>query len=201
MTAPIDFYFDFSSPYGYFASTRIEQLAQRYGRKLRWHPILLGVVFKSTGSAPLASIPLKGEYSLHDFERTARFHDIPYRRPEEFPLATQAAARAKLWIDKQHGEEKAIAFCKAIFRAYFVDGLNIGRPEVIAQVACAMDIDGMMLIDGIGNVLIKEQLKTDIEVAMAKGVFGSPFIIVDQEPFWGFDRFEQLETFLKNGKI
>ena len=37
MTAPIDFYFDFSSPYGYFASTRIDELAQKYGRGVLWH--------------------------------------------------------------------------------------------------------------------------------------------------------------------
>ncbi|MBI1892104.1 MAG: 2-hydroxychromene-2-carboxylate isomerase [Burkholderiales bacterium] len=201
MTTLVDFYFDFSSPYGYFASTRIEALAEKHGRIVRWHPILLGVVFKTTGSAPLSSYPLKGEYSLHDFERTARFHGIPYKSPEEFPLATQSAARAKLWIEKNKGADKAIIFCKEVYRAYFVDGLNITRPEVLAEVASSMDIDGAAMIDGSNNILIKEELKSQIEIAMTKGVFGSPFIIVDKEPFWGFDRFAQLEAFLKNGKV
>jgi hypothetical protein len=34
MSQPIDFYFDFSSPYGYLASEKIDDLAARYGRKV-----------------------------------------------------------------------------------------------------------------------------------------------------------------------
>ncbi len=201
MSKPIDFYFDFSSPYGYFASTRIEALAARYGRTVNWHPVLLGVVFKTTGAAPLPLVPLKGEYALLDFERSARYHGIDYQRPADFPLSTQAPARAMLWLKKHHGDVQAVAFCKAVYRAYFVDGQNISRPEVLAPIAEAIGIAGQELVDGSNNNLIKEQLKTEIEIAMTRGVFGSPFMIVDDEPFWGFDRFEQLEAFLKNGKI
>ena len=49
MPAAIDFYFDFSSPYGFIASEKIEALAARHGREVDWHPVLLGVVFKQTG--------------------------------------------------------------------------------------------------------------------------------------------------------
>ena len=45
MANPFDFYFDFSSPYGYFASTRIDELAARYGRSVVWRPMLLGAGF------------------------------------------------------------------------------------------------------------------------------------------------------------
>jgi 2-hydroxychromene-2-carboxylate isomerase len=38
--SPIDFYFDFSSPYGYFASLRIDELAARYARTVNWRPYL-----------------------------------------------------------------------------------------------------------------------------------------------------------------
>ncbi len=201
MSKPIDFYFDFSSPYGYFASTRIEALAAQYGRKVEWHPLLLGVVFKTTGAAPLPLLPLKGPYALLDFERSARFHGIAYHRPADFPLATQAPARAMLWLKKHHGADQAVAFCKAVYHAYFVDGLNISRPEVLAPIAAGIGVDGAELVDGSNHALIKEQLKTEIEVAMTRGVFGSPFMMVDDEPFWGFDRFEQMESFLKNGKV
>ena len=50
MANPIDFYFDFSSPYGYLASEKVEALAAKHGRSVNWCPILLGVVFKVTGS-------------------------------------------------------------------------------------------------------------------------------------------------------
>jgi 2-hydroxychromene-2-carboxylate isomerase len=201
MSSAIDFYFDFSSPYGYFASTRIDELAAKYQRKVKWHPILLGVVFQTTGSAPLPSIPLKGNYSLHDFERTARFHGIPYKRPATFPISTQAAARAVLWAQEIAGSAKAIEFAKAIYKAYFVDGIDIGNSANVAQIGTVVGIDAAALQYAIGSPELKEQLKKEVSHAIEKGVFGSPFLIVDGESFWGFDRFDQVEATLKHGKI
>ncbi|MBS0307610.1 MAG: DsbA family protein [Proteobacteria bacterium] len=201
MPSPIDFYFDFTSPYGYLASTRIDALGAQYGRSVRWHPILLGVVFKATGCTPLPQVPLKGEYTMHDIVRSARFHGIPYQEPREFPLATQAAARAMLWIARHHGAERAVAFAKAVYQAYFVDSIDIGKIDNVAHLASGLGFDVGEVNDACHNNVVKEMLKTEIEAAMTRGVFGSPFVIVDDEPFWGFDRFAQLEAFLKDGKI
>lgn len=201
MAAPIEFYFDFSSPYGYFAATRIDELAAKYGRSVRWQPVLLGAVFKKTGGTPLPMVPLKGDYSFRDFARTARFHGIPLEMPTPFPISSQAPARAMRWIAAQHGDAKAVEYAKAAYRAYFVDGQNISDPAVAVQVAAGLGLDAGAVADGIATDAIKEQLKNEVEAAMAKGVFGSPYIVVDGEPFWGFDRFDQLEAWLKNGSI
>lgn len=201
MAAPIDFYFDFSSPYGYFASTRIDALAAKYGRTVNWHPVLLGVIFKTTGSAPLPTLPVKGPYAVHDIERTARFHGIAYRFPQPFPIATQAAARAMLWIQNTLDGVKAVEFAKATYRAYFVDGINIGDADNVARVASSLGLDPATLIDAINSPEIKDRLKAEVDQALARGVFGSPFVIVDGEAFWGFDRFDQLDAFLKDGTI
>ena len=72
MSAPVEFYFDFSSPYGYLASTQIDDLGKRHGRAIAWHPFLLGAAFKVTGQQPLTEQPLRGPYHRHDFERSAR---------------------------------------------------------------------------------------------------------------------------------
>ena len=201
MAASIDFYFDFSSPYAYFATTRLDALAQKYGRTVNWQPVLLGVVFKLTGMAPLPLIPIKGAYSMHDMERTARLHQIPYTRPASFPISTQGAARAMLWIRAELGDAKAIEFAKAAFRAYFVDGINISEPAAVAQIAAGIGVDAAAVTDAINNDAIKTQLKAEVEQAMARGVFGAPFMIADGESFWGFDRFDQLEALLKDSTI
>lgn len=120
MTAPLEFYFDFSSPYGYLASERIDALAARFGRKVRWRPILLGVLLRETGGTPPTQVPAKRSYFLCDFARSARFMDIPYAQPQPFPVATQHAARAYYWLLEQ---DHALArrFAHAVFRAYFVE--------------------------------------------------------------------------------
>jgi 2-hydroxychromene-2-carboxylate isomerase len=201
MDAPLDFYFDFSSPYGYFAATRIDALAAKYGRTVNWHPILLGVAFKTTGGQPLPMVPLKGEYSLHDMERTARFYNIPYAKPELFPLPTQLAARSMLWVEEKHDAQKAVQFAKSVYGAYFVEGRKIIEPEVLGTVATRLGIEANAMIEGANSDTIKGRLRKEVETAIGRGVFGSPFVIADNEPFWGFDRFEQLEAYLKNGKI
>jgi len=201
MSKVIDFYFDFSSPYGYFASTKIDALAAKYQRKVNWHPILLGAIFKVNGCAPLTMVPLKGEYALRDFERTARFHGIPFNQPPTFPIATQSTARATVWLQQNAGADKAREFAQAAYHAYFVDGIDINDPVNLQKIAEKMGLDAAALLEGVNSPAIKEKLKHDVDQAMQRKVFGSPYIIVDGEPFWGFDRFDQLEAFLKTGSI
>src|SRR5512134_695326 len=105
----LDFYYDFSSPYGYFAATKISAVAAKHGYSVNWRPILLGAVFKVTGSGPLPSLPLKGPYGLRDMARTARFHGIPYGFPTPFPIPTQAPARIVYWLKGSAPEEVGAA--------------------------------------------------------------------------------------------
>jgi 2-hydroxychromene-2-carboxylate isomerase len=201
LATALDFYFDFVSPYGYFASTKIEALAAKYQRTVAWHPVLLGVVFKLTGAQPLTMVPMKGDYSRHDFERTARFHGIAFQFPKDFPLATQAAARVMLHLQAAQGADSAVAFAKAVYHAYFVEGVNIGEPGNIVQIAASLGHDAAAIESAMNSAPVKEQLKAEIDGAIQRGVFGSPFVIADGEPFWGLDRFDQLEAFLKDGRI
>lgn len=195
MTANFDFYFDFSSPYGYLASTQIEALAAEFDRRVDWHPILLGPLFKAMGSAPLTEIPLKGKYALHDFERSARLAGIPYSQPKEFPIGTVAAARAVLYLQR-NAPEKAVEFAKRLYRAYFAEGRSISESDTVLALAAEEGIDAAELANGIAQEETKNLLKKAVTDAMERGVFGSPFVFVDGEPFWGFDRFDHIRKWL-----
>jgi 2-hydroxychromene-2-carboxylate isomerase len=201
MTSPVQFYFDFSSPYAYLAAMRIDQLAAKYGREVEWHPILLGIVFKTTGTGPLVTLPLKGPYARHDLVRSARFHQIPFIIPTVFPIATQNAARAMLWIQQQHGKAVAKQFAIAALQAYFVDDITIGDIEPVVQIAVQCGLDPELVAAGLQQQDIKDQLRFNVDAAIERGIFGAPYIVIDDEPFWGFDRFDQIEATLKNGKI
>ena len=198
MADPLDFYFDFSSPYGYLAATRLPALAARYDRAIRWRPILLGAVFKVTGSGPLPSLPLKGDYSKHDMARTARYYGVPFNFPATFPIATQAPARATYWLE-QGGSPDIERAVVALYRAYFVDGVDISSPEATADVLGTIGCDRSAILTALADPAIKERLKTATQGAIDLGVFGSPYIMVGNEPFWGNDRFEQLERWLREG--
>jgi 2-hydroxychromene-2-carboxylate isomerase len=199
MSAPIDFYFDFSSPYGFLGSEKIEALAARHDRGIDWHPILLGVVFRQTGVLPLTQVPLKGEYSRRDMLRSAKFHGVDgFRMPSTFPIATQAAARIVLWL-KERDRALAVSVVHALYRAFFRDDVDISKPEAAAAIAARCGADAAAARSAIDDPKVKDALRSENERAIAAGVCGSPFVIVDGEPFWGVDRFDQVERWLATG--
>jgi len=198
MPAAIEFYFDFSSPYGYLASTRIEDIAARHGRIVNWHPVLLGAVFRITGGAPLVSVPLKGDYSARDMARCARLLGVPFKLPSKFPIATQAAARLTVWA-QQTDAEAAKRLARALYRAYFAENRDISDPEVCADVAAACGYDRTQALTGLNDQAVKDRRRIEMDDAVAHQVFGSPYVIVDGEPFWGADRLDHVERWLATG--
>lgn len=198
MPAAIDFYFDFSSPYGYLGSERIEALAARHARSIDWHPVLLGIVFKETGALPLTQVPLKGDYSKRDFARSARLHGVAFQMPSVFPIASQAPARIVLWL-KRAQPDLAVVALHALYRAFFVDDVDISNPDRAASIAGQCGVDEAAARAAIDDPAIKDALKQENEKAIRSGVFGSPFIVVDGEPFWGVDRLEQVDRWLATG--
>jgi 2-hydroxychromene-2-carboxylate isomerase len=196
--SPIDFYFDFSSPYGYLASTRINAIAANHARRVAWRPILLGPMFKAVGTAPLVGMPLKGPYSVRDFARSARYYGVPYAQPEPFPTGTQNAARVFYWINERD-PLVACKFAMACYATYFGKGIDITPAEKVADLAEAVGENRAAALATASDPLWKDRLKSENEAALARGVFGSPFIFVGDEPFWGHDRLDQVDAWLARG--
>jgi 2-hydroxychromene-2-carboxylate isomerase len=198
MPNPVDFYFDFSSPYGYFASHKIDPLAAKYGREVRWRPFLLGVAFKTTGGTPLPSIPVKGPYHLRDMQRTAKYLDVAFRHPSVFPISSVWACRAFYWLDAKDSK-RAKDLARALYRAYFVDNLDISATDNVVSVSTKLGLNADQVRAGIGDQATKDRTRTEVDSAIAAGAFGSPYIIIDGEPFWGSDRLDQIDKWLATG--
>lgn len=194
----IEFWFDFSSPYSYLAAEKIDALAASYQRIVHWRPVLLGAIFQVTNAAPLVHLPLKGGYSVRDFSRSARYLNLPFTMPSKFPLPTQLAARTYYWLCERD-VDMAHDFARAIFRALFVHERDISDLAVICDVAVSMGLDADALSLAVAQPEVKARLKNETDAAILKGVFGAPFFMVGDEPFWGVDRLPQLEKWLATG--
>ena len=198
MTAPVEFFFDFASPYGYLASERIEGIASRHGRSVLWRPFLVGAAMKVSERKPLVSIPLIGDYAAHDIERFSRYWNIPLAIPSHWPIATVAACRA-FYLVARTDQAAATQLAQALYRAYFRDDRDISVPETVVAVAAETGLDPVHLAEGIQSEDIKQAVRTVNDEALNRGVFGSPFIVVDSEGFWGADRLEQVDQWLSRG--
>lgn len=196
MKPPIDFYFDFSSPYSYIASEWIDAVAARHGRAVRWHAILLGATFQAAGLKSPVDHPIKREYSLRDFARSARFAGVPYEHPVHFPVLTQNAARVFWWLHDTASPERAVAWAHAGLRAYFTHGEDLSDPAVLRGALQHAGIEAAEAEAVYTDPVWKHRLRRENDAAIAAGVFGAPFFVIDGEPFWGNDRRPQIEAWL-----
>jgi 2-hydroxychromene-2-carboxylate isomerase len=198
MTAAIDFYFDFSSPYGYLAAQAIDDVGARHGIDVAWRPFLLGAVFKITGAQPLPHTPLKDKYAAIDMPRAARLLGVPFTVPEAFPFLSVAACRAYYWLA---ADDPACSrdFAKAVFHGAFGEGRDMSSPEAVIEEAAELGVDREALGAALQDPAVKGRLRNEVDAAIARGVFGSPFFFLDDEPFWGHDRLDQVDRWLETG--
>jgi 2-hydroxychromene-2-carboxylate isomerase len=195
----ISFYFDFSSPYSYIASEWIEALAARHGRTVQWQAMLLGATFQVTDIRTPVSYPLKREYTMRDFERSARFAGVPLQMPEKFPIATQNAARVFWWLHDTDGADRAVAWARHALRALFARGVDLSDAAALRVLCSDFGLDAARAEAAWNDPQRKARLKAVNDAAIAAGVFGAPFFVIDGEPFWGNDRRPQIERWLEKG--
>jgi 2-hydroxychromene-2-carboxylate isomerase len=199
MVEPIDFYFDFASPYGYFASTRIDELASRHGRSVNWNAFMVGAAMKLTGQVPIDQrAQLQQDYGWRDLQRSARFYGVPFHLPEGFPYGLLEPSRAFYWI-RDSDSDLANTFARAVYAAVFGAGQDLRSAEATAEIAAPLGIAREDLVAAVEMPRWKERLRSETGNAIRRGVFGSPFFFVGDEAFWGADRLAMLEWWLENG--
>ena len=116
-------------------------------------------------------------------------------------MRTRPPAAASTLRPRRTDRSPALArqFALAAFRAYFTEDRDVSDLGVVLEVAGGLGVDADELSAALAGDELKGRFKADVEAAVARGVFGSPFFIVDGEPFWGSDRLPQLEKWLAEG--
>ena len=194
----IEFWFDFASPYAYFAAPQVPALASRHGRAVVWRPFLLGVVFRLTGMLTFDRAPMRGDYARRDWDRLARWHGVPFVLPPGHPPSTVTAARALYWVEATVPEAVG-AFARAVFDAAFAEGRDLADADSVVAAAARCGLDGGAVLAGADRPEARQRLRAATDEAIARGIFGAPFVIVDGEPFWGADRLPMVDAWLARG--
>ena len=199
MPNPIRFYFDFASPYAYFAANRIDGMATEFGRAVEWRPILMWAVLKAHGIAAPMDAPVKRAYMLNDMERSAAFFDMPYRMPAKLPLSSHLAARL-FYAVRDTDPEKALALAKRLLPAFFAEGRDISDETTLADQAVEVGITRETALEGMKGPDARASLESAVSEAVTAGVIGSPYFLVDGEGLFGADRLPQLRWLLSGGR-
>ena len=196
----LDFWFDFISPYGFLASLRIDDIAARHGREVNWHPLLIGVtVMKIMGLPPLMQTPLKKDYVPREIARHARRHGIAIARAvDKAPMNPLPAARVMAWLLANEGAW-AKDFARAALADHWQRDIDLDTPEALRHCAARAALPKAVIDAALADPQAGTLLRAEVDRAVARGVFGSPFVIVDGEPFFGADKLELLDDWLAVG--
>jgi 2-hydroxychromene-2-carboxylate isomerase len=186
----LDFWLEYASTYSYPAAERIGEAARAAGVTVRWRPFLLGPIFQAQGwnTSPFNIYPHKGRYMWRDLERICENLGLPLKRLGQFPQNSILAARVALvGIAEGWGED----FSRAVYRAEFDSGANIGDPAAIAGILGELKRDAASVLERAQAPENKARLRSETEEAQRLGIFGAPsFVTSDGELFWGNDRLE-----------
>lgn len=191
----LEFYFDFSSPYAYLASTQVQALAKKHRAKLVYKPILLGALFKDIGTpqVPMMEMPEpKRAHAGRDLYRWAALYGAPFHFPSRFPMNTVKALRMVLEVE----EAKRPSLVDAIYRAYWVEDRDINDDRELETIASALGHDGASLVRGTQDAAIKDALRRSTDAARDRGLCGLPSFDVRGHLFWGQDRMIFVERVL-----
>lgn len=194
----VSFFFDFSSPFAYLASTQIEKVAARHGATVLYKPFLLGALFKMIGTpnVPLHAMPEpKARLFRADIFRWAEHWGVPFHFASRFPMNTVKPLRLVLATP----ENQKPSLIRAIYRAYWVEDRDISNDEVLADI---------LMNEGFSREFVattntdeyRHALRNATNEAAALGLCGVPSFLVDNQLFWGQDRLVFVEKALDGWK-
>jgi len=191
-----EFWFDFGSTASYLAWTQLPSLEAASGAKAVLKPMLLGGVFQATGNQSPANIPAKGKYIFVDFARFAKRYGVPLIKNPHFPINTLLLMRGAIALQTK-GDARFLDYCHAVFKAIWVDALNMNDPATVAEALLRSGFDARALVALANEQTTKDALKAATQTAVERGVFGAPTFFVGDQMFWGQDRMDFVKEALQ----
>ncbi len=192
--AHIDYYFTVLSPFTYLAGDRLEKIAKARGATIAYKPVDIMALFSEMGGTPPAQRhDSRKEYRLQDLKHLQKASGLPLNlQPAHWPTDQKPASAMIVAAAKAGQDAGALTF--AVLRAVWAEDKNIADEDTLAEIAQSAGIDLAVVRPHLADAAAAFESMTS--EAMAAGVFGSPFYVVEGERFWGQDRLDHLDTHL-----
>jgi 2-hydroxychromene-2-carboxylate isomerase len=192
----IDYFFTTLSPYVYLAGTRLEEIAAKHGATITYKPVDLLTLFGRTGGIkPADRHPSRMEYRAQELRRQAKKRGMPFNlKPAHWPVNPAPSAYAIIAAQAAGGGDLG-GLVHSFARGCWAEEKDVSDDAVIRACLEAAGFDPALADKGL--LAGAETYAANLEEAAARGVFGAPFYITeDDERFWGQDRLEDLDAHL-----
>ncbi len=201
----LEFFYDCSSPWTYFAFTRIIPMTAALDLPVQWRPILVGGVFNAVNREVYAQREAaftdpgnkrKLDYFLKDLQDWARLCGVTAVIPAGHPISAVKAMRGTFYAEEQG---VLIPYSRAVFEAYWSgDNPDIASDEVLAAICARVGLEPEGFFNAISAPNCKERLRRNTEELIERGGFGSPTLFVNgDDMYFGNDRLPLVEYRLR----
>ncbi len=195
----VDYYLTITSPWTFLGHDEFSQITRAAGVTVNVKPVDMGAVFQVSGGLPLPQRPKQRQrYRLFDLQRWARKRGEPLNlHPKYFPA--DPTLGNKMVLATADSGLDAMALAGRIMRGVWCEEGNAADPAYLRAAAAAVGIDGDAMLAAAASDATAARYQALTEEAKAVSVFGSPFYVIDGEPFWGQDRLELVRDVLLGG--
>ena len=201
MSRVIEYYYALASPWSYLGNEFLREIADRHDAKI--DPIIIDYdhMFAASGTIPLPQRPaLRKAYRLVELKRWSERRGValnaqPAHYQGEVEEPDELLGALMVTAAKAAGAD-SLCLGHAIARALWAEERYPFTPEALVNIATAEGMDGTTLLRAAESEETRQLYQQQTERSIARGVFGMPFYIYDDEPFWGQDRLELLEAAL-----
>lgn len=192
----ISFYFDFLSPFSYFAWLKMLDFEQRNSTvEFIYKPVALGPILNHWGIKGPGEVQPKREFLLKQMLRYSKKNHIDFTTPKSHPFNSIYALRLALKIVSKDEQKKVI---NTLWKAGWQDRIDLGSPDEIINALRKHSLPADELYEASFLPEAKKELKNNIKEAIEKKVFGVPSFVIEDELFWGVDSFEDLDNFINH---
>jgi len=204
-TPELEFFYDCSSPWTYFAFTRILPILAQLELPIRWRPILVGGVFNAVNqelySAREAMFAGSADnrrlnYYVKDMQDWARLCGVRAEMPQGHPINSVKAMRGAFYAQEQR---LLVPYSLAVFETYWGSAApDISNDAVLAAICAQVGLDTQGFCSAIRSQHYKDLLRQNTDELIARGGYGSPTIFINRDDmYFGNDRLPLVEFRLR----
>ena len=187
---PADWYYDFISPFAYFAFTRLGTL-DAAGAQITLKPVLFAAMLDHWGQKGPAEIAPKRDWTYRWCVWQAQQQGIAFRFPAAHPFNPLP------WLRLAIAAGGGRAAVGRIFEAIWTTGADASDPSRVAALAAELGVSQ----EALAAPEVKAALRGNTDEALARRVFGVPTLWVAGESFWGADAVDFAAAYLREPAI
>ena len=198
----VDIWSDVQCPWCFIGKRKFEAAVAAFGKpvEVEFHSYLLNpealVDYLGTTADYLSEkmgITVEKVTSMHGrVTEIAASVGLKYDFANQIQTNTTKAHELLHWA-KKFGKQNHLK--ERLMAAHFEEGLHVGRPEVLAQLAAEVGLDRISALEAMESGDFTGAVANDIAQASAYGITGVPFFVIDGK--FGISGAQEPSTFLE----